>query len=253
MAVLRYLFRYDGCGHPCAWHESRADVYRGRRTMQVTSGAVSSRVGLICAEPMRLIGLVSAFEDHSFIRLHIGDVDTLLADRSLQYLILDVGKDSTWMEVQSTVRQSRPDIRQIVFGPDGDEELVLQSITLGARAYLDSNCGPQTVRQSVETVIEGGIWAPRRVLAKLIDRLLSQRAARVPHPDPTFSPRERQVLDLIMTACSNREIAAELGIEERTVKAYVTSLMRKTGAGNRVSLSVQATQNVMREQRSLPS
>jgi DNA-binding NarL/FixJ family response regulator len=221
--------------------------------MQVTSGAVSSRVGLISAEPMRLIGLASAFEDHSFIRLLIGDVDTLLADRSLHYLILDMGKDSMWMQMQSTVRQSRPDIRQIVLGPGGDEELVLKSITLGARAYLDSNCGPQAVRQSVETVIEGGIWAPRRVLAKLIDRLLSQSSARVRNPDPTFSPRERQVLDLIMTACSNREIAAELGIEERTVKAYVTSLMRKTGAANRVSLSVQAMQSVMREQRALLS
>jgi DNA-binding NarL/FixJ family response regulator len=61
------------------------------------------------------------------------------------------------------------------------------------------------------------------------------------------------VLDLIMTACSNREIASELGIEERTVKAYVASLMRKTGADNRVSLSVQATQNMMREQRVTPS
>jgi len=45
----------------------------------------------------------------------------------------------------------------------------------------------------------------------------------------------------------------ELGIEERTVKAYVASLMRKTGMDNRVSLSVQATQVSMREQRSLTS
>jgi DNA-binding NarL/FixJ family response regulator len=54
-----------------------------------------------------------------------------------------------------------------------------------------------------------------------------------------------------MTASSNREIAEELGIEERTVKAYVASLMRKSGVDNRVSLSVQATQESMRgKQRS---
>jgi DNA-binding NarL/FixJ family response regulator len=98
-------------------------------------------------------------------------------------------------------------------------------------------------------VIQGSIWAPRRVLSKLIDRLLTQSTPSVLLPAPTFSPRERQVLDLIMTACSNREIAEELGIEERTVKAYVTSLMRKTGAENRVLLSVRATQDVMREQQ----
>ncbi len=50
--------------------------------------------------------------------------------------------------------------------------------------------------------------------------------------------RERQVLELILMARSNREIAAKLGIDERTVKAYVGRLMRKTGADNRIKLSM---------------
>lgn len=194
---------------------------------------------------------MSAFEGHPSIRIHIDDIEALLADSSLHYLILDVDYNSPWLELQAKVRRLRPDVRQILLGPAGDEELVLRSITAGGRAYVDSNCGPLAVRQAVESVIQGFIWAPRRVLTKLIDRLLSQGVASAPPPAPTFSPRERQVLDLIMTACSNREIAAQLGIEERTVKAYVASLMRKTGADNRVSLSVQATQTVMREQRVL--
>jgi DNA-binding NarL/FixJ family response regulator len=208
---------------------------------------------LICTEPIRLMGLVSSFEDHPSIRIHIGELDMLLADRSLHYLILDVNYDPLRLETQSRVRRLRPDIGQIVLGPAGDEELVLRSIGAGSRAYLDSSCGPLAVRQAVESVIQGYIWAPRRILTKLIDRLLTQSAVTLPLPVPTFSPRERQVLDLIMSACSNREIASELGIEERTVKAYVASLMRKTGAYNRVSLSVRATRSVMREQQALPS
>jgi len=217
--------------------------------MQVLTGATCTRVGLVSAAPIRLMGLISAFEDHPTIRIHLGEIETLLEDRSLHYLILDVSHDPLWLEMQAKVRRMRPDVRQILLGPAGDEELVLRSITAGGRAYLDTNCGPLAVRQAVESVIQGCIWAPRRLLSKLIDRLLSQSPAVAPQPAPTFSPRERQVLDLIMTACSNREIAAELGIEERTVKAYVASLMRKTGADNRVSLSVQATQSVLRERR----
>jgi DNA-binding NarL/FixJ family response regulator len=57
------------------------------------------------------------------------------------------------------------------------------------------------------------------------------------------------VLDLMMAAYTNREIAEQLGIEQRTVKAYITSLMRKTGVDNRVSLSVHATQLSLREGR----
>jgi DNA-binding NarL/FixJ family response regulator len=57
---------------------------------------------------------------------------------------------------------------------------------------------------------------------------------------PHLTARERQVMDLILLARSNREIARELGIEERTVKAHVGRLMRKTGAENRIDLSMRA-------------
>jgi DNA-binding NarL/FixJ family response regulator len=217
--------------------------------MQPNSGATRTRVGLFSTEPMRLMGVISAFEDHPSIRLHFGEIDTLLEDRSLPYLILDMGYEGAWLETQIRVRRVRPDMGQILLGPAVGEEILLRSIAAGGRAYLDSNCGPLALRQAVESVIQGCIWAPRRVLTKLIDRLLLQGSVSAPLPTPTFSPRERQVLDLIMTACSNREIAEQLGIEERTVKAYVASLMRKTGSYNRVSLSVQATQSVMRGQR----
>jgi DNA-binding NarL/FixJ family response regulator len=82
---------------------------------------------------------------------------------------------------------------------------------------------------------------------------LNRRNPSVSLAAPTLSPRERQVLDLIMTSHSNREIAEELGVEERTVKAYVASLMRKTGTDNRVSLSVQATQDSLRDNRVMSS
>jgi DNA-binding NarL/FixJ family response regulator len=221
--------------------------------MQGTSGLGFNRVGLYSTEPIRLMGLISAFDGHPWIRIDIGDLDALLADSTLQALIVDTNYYSNWQETQQKVRRIRPDARLIILGPAGGDEMMVRAIAAGGRAYLDSNSGPLAVRQAVESVIRGCIWAPRRVMTKVIDQLLSQSGPIVPAQAPSFSPRERQVLDLIMTACSNREIASELGIEERTVKAYVASLMRKTGADNRVSLSVQATQNMMREQRVTPS
>jgi DNA-binding NarL/FixJ family response regulator len=220
--------------------------------MQGKSSYESIRVGLFSTEPIRLTGLHSVLEDYPGIAVVTGDFESLLEDESLEYLILDMGNNPAWMEIQFMARRLRPDIRQIVLGPSGSEELILQSIGSGARAYLDSSCGPLAVRQAVGAVIQGSIWAPRRLLSMLVDRLMSRSSPSVAIPSPTFSPRERQVLDLIMTARSNREIAEELGIEERTVKAYVTSLMRKTGVDNRVSLSVRAMQGSLREQRTLP-
>jgi DNA-binding NarL/FixJ family response regulator len=140
-----------------------------------------------------------------------------------------------------SIRQVRPHIRLIVIGPERDDELVLSSIVAGARGYLDLTAGPEVVRQAVEIVTSGSIWAPRRLLSRLIDRLLKvPEAAPASGGGPHLTEREQQVLELILTARSNREIAAKLGIEERTVKAYVGRLMKKTGADNRIKLSMSA-------------
>ncbi len=217
--------------------------------MQSNSLSLPTRVGLLSDEPIRLTGLESAFEGHVSILPVSGNLEAILSDLQIRYLILDAGSNSAWMEMQLKVRRLRPDIRLIVVGPAGNDELIMRSITAGARAFLDSTSGPLAVRQAVESVISGTIWAPRRVLSTLIDRLLSPQGVGVPVAPPVLSPRERQVLDLIMTASTNREIAAKLGIEERTVKAYVANLLRKTGAENRVSLSVEATRESMRDHR----
>jgi DNA-binding NarL/FixJ family response regulator len=218
--------------------------------MHATYVSSPTRVGLLSSEPIRLAGLSSVFENHLSILPVFGDLQALLADSALRYMVLDVSHSSAWMDTIVKVRRNRPDLRQVIVGPAGNDEMVLRSITAGARAYLDVNAGPLAIRQAVEAVIQGSIWAPRRLLSALIDRLLTHPIPGIVLAIPTLSPREQQVLNLIMTSRSNREIAEELKIEERTVKAYVSSLMRKTGADNRVSLSVQATQNSMREPRS---
>ena len=217
------------------------------------------RVGLIAPESIRREGLVSVFESHAYVRIVRGELDELLADPSLQYLILDLSSNHGWLKVLFSVRRKRRDIQQIIVGPCGEDEHVLQSVAAGARAFLDASSGPLAVRQAVECVIDGTIWAPRRLMSILIDRLLAGSVASAPPYvdaakkvssldiwDAELSPREREVLTLITLARSNREIAQTLGIEERTVKAYVASLFRKTGIESRVALVVRATQRSLR-------
>jgi DNA-binding NarL/FixJ family response regulator len=132
-----------------------------------------------------------------------------------------------------------------VIGPAGNDALVIDSIIGGARAYLDMTAGPRVVREAIEVVVSGSIWAPRRLLSRLIDRLLLSSESGASQSGPNLTARERQVMDLILLARSNREIARELGIEERTVKAHVGRLMRKTGAENRIDLSMRALGGLM--------
>ncbi|MGA2086818.1 MAG: response regulator transcription factor [Terracidiphilus sp.] len=202
------------------------------------------RIGLVSDEPIRLEGLASIFdqpaqEGHARLIPVTGTLDELLARSTLEYLVVDLHSSSVGLKALKAIRHRRPGIRLIVIGPQGNDQLVLDSIIAGARAYLESTAGPDTVRTAIEVVTGGSIWAPRRLLSKLIDRLLKVPHSGLTSAGPHLTGRERQVLELVLMARSNREIARQLGIEERTVKAHVGRLMRKTGADNRTELSMR--------------
>jgi DNA-binding NarL/FixJ family response regulator len=213
--------------------------------MPVTHKLTPIRIGLIIDEPIRMTGLASIFEqpasDGQAQLLPVtATLQQLLADNSIGYLVIDFHDSAGGLESLNEIRRVRPSVRLIVIGPEGNDELIMDSIIAGARAYLDLKEGPEMVRKAIEVVTEGSIWAPRRLLSQLIDRLLRVSESSSPAKIPYLTTRERQVLELILKARSNREIASELGIEERTVKHYVAHLMKKTGADNRIKLTLSA-------------
>jgi DNA-binding NarL/FixJ family response regulator len=203
------------------------------------------RVGVLTNEPIRRQGLASIFEygpseGHARLCPVFGSIEELSSDPTLGFLVVDLHSLSSAAETLAAIRRKHPGIRLIVIGPEGDDRLIMKSIRAGARAYLDLKASPEIVRQAIEVVTSGSIWAPRRLLSKLIDNLLvvsdsSLNANTRPH----LTSREHQVLELILMARSNREIARQLGIEERTVQAHVSRLLRKTGASNRIDLSMR--------------
>jgi DNA-binding NarL/FixJ family response regulator len=203
------------------------------------------RIGLVAGEPIRVEGLRSIFDlpatiGHPPLIPIVGTLAELLANHSIEFLVVDMNAAAGGVDTLQYVRRMRTDMRQIVIGPENDEELVLDCIVAGARGYLDSSAGPETVRQAIDIVVSGSIWAPRRLLSRLIDRLIGVPRSMLQTTSLRLSLREQQVLELILLARTNREIAGQLGIEERTVKAHVGRLMKKTGAENRIDLSMRA-------------
>jgi DNA-binding NarL/FixJ family response regulator len=203
------------------------------------------QVGLVADEPIRLEGLISIFEtisEEGQARLvpAPGKLDELLSRRSLRFLVFDMNSSSGGIGNLELIRRERPDLRLVVIGPEANDEFILDCIIAGARAYLDVTAEPNAIRTAINAVTEGSIWAPRRLLSKLIDRLLTKQDTSLINESPHLTARERQVLELILLARSNREIASQLGIEERTVKAHVGRLMRKTGVDNRIELTMRA-------------
>jgi DNA-binding NarL/FixJ family response regulator len=202
------------------------------------------RMGLLTDEPLRMEGLTSIFDEwpsngYTPLTPAFGNFEELLSDARLKYLLVDLNAFPSGLETVASIRRRRPELQIIVIGPEGNDNLIMDLILAGARAYLDQKAGPQIVRKAVDVVISGSIWAPRRLLALMIDHLLVASESSLTNAPARLTDRERQVLDLILTARSNREIARELGIEEHTVQAYVGRLLRKKGAENRIDLLMQ--------------
>jgi DNA-binding NarL/FixJ family response regulator len=213
--------------------------------MSATRSPAPIHIGLVSDEPIRLEGLVSIFDQPARngnppLVPVTGTLPEMLIRASIEYLVVDMHASPGGLGILDSIRRARPTLKLIVIGPEGNDDLVMESIISGARAYLDLTADTDTVRQAIEVVTSGSIWAPRRLLSKLIDRLLKVPDSSLTIGNTHLTSREKEVLDLIMQARSNREIARQLGIEERTVKAHVGRLMRKTGADNRIELTMHA-------------
>ena len=150
-------------------------------------------IGLVSDEPIRIEGLASIFEQVTLTgRATLvpipGSLDELLARQTLEYLVVDMHSSTAGLEILQAIRRVRPSIRLIVTGPEDNDELVLESIIAGARGYLDLTADGDMVWDAIEPVTSGSIWAPRRLLSKLIDRLLKRTDQSLTNVSPPQRP-----------------------------------------------------------------
>jgi DNA-binding NarL/FixJ family response regulator len=205
-----------------------------------TKNAEKLRVGLLEFEPLRVAGLRSILESEPRIEVAAFDLKSVLADRSISLVLFGLHEVPASFELLARLKADRPALKLIVVGSLKDDETIISAIAVGAKGYVEETATPEQLMQAIEIVLSGSIWAPRRVLSLFVDRALQFSAKPVRRHAAQFTEREQQVLRLLVAARSNREIAETLGIEERTVKAYVKKLMGKVGVDNRIALSIHA-------------
>jgi len=203
---------------------------------------VKQRIGVVATDPLRVLGLKAIFCEAMQIEIVHLSVPGVLDDGSLVLVLIDSECTDHLFELMATFRQVRPQLKLVVLGNETCHEYIQNVIGAGAKGYLSLAAKESEIRLAIEMVRDGSVWAPRKVLSRLLDR---QGGGGSPAARPQFTPRERQVLDLLRASHSNREIALSLGIDEGTVKAHVGRLMRKVGVNNRIALTVHpATQSV---------
>lgn len=132
----------------------------------------------------------------------------------------------------------------VVLADEPDETVVAESLALGASGCCNTHAAPEVLRQVALVVENGGLWVGQNLLQRLVggtSRALGTRSERQGNETwfSLLSDREAQVARLVAGGASNREIASELSITERTVKAHLSAVFEKLGLRDRLQLSLR--------------
>ena len=135
-----------------------------------------------------------------------------------------------------------PDARVVILTTFEQDEYIFGALRAGASGFLLKRTRPEELIAAVHTVAAGESLLSPSVTSRVI-----QRMAQQPTPDladqvklDELTKREREVLELVAGGFSNHEIAAELVIEEATVRSHVRRILMKLGLRDRVQIVIFA-------------
>jgi len=142
------------------------------------------------------------------------------------------------VEAIRRISAERPRTRVIALTSFLDDDKVFPAVRAGAAGYLLKDVEPQELVRAIRAVHAGEVLLHPAVTARLMEDVADGGAAA--SAPATLTPREREVAELIAHGRSNKLIALELGIAEKTVKSHVGSILRKLDLTDRTQVALHA-------------
>jgi DNA-binding NarL/FixJ family response regulator len=137
------------------------------------------------------------------------------------------------VETIIALRREFPDCRIIVITTYDADEDIYRALQSGAKSYLLKEMTLEELRETILGVHRGETPLPANVARRLASRLSR----------PELTPRELEIIRLIVRGFSNKEIGAEFGITEDTVKGHMKNLFVKLGVSDRTQAAIAAVQH----------
>jgi DNA-binding NarL/FixJ family response regulator len=162
-------------------------------------------------------------------------VDVVLLDIRME------GMDG--LRTLEALRRAVDGVRVLMVTTFGEDAYIAEAVQLGADGFLLKSGDPREILLAVHAVVAGGAYFSPAVARKLLDSRVSTRfiaRAEAAERFARLTRREQEVLVLVGDGLSNPEIASRLFLSEGTVKTHITSILRTTGARNRVEAALIA-------------
>lgn len=182
------------------------------------------RIAIVDDHPIVREGLAAALANRADFEIvaEFASAEELLSSRvTADVVLLDLELPGM-SGVDAVSQVTAPVLVLTAYANDDQIDAVLRA---GARGYLLKGAALAEIEHAIRVIARGERYIDPRVSARLV--ALSTA--------PRLSPREREVLKLIATGKSNKEIATDLGVTERTAKFHVTAILTKLNAENRAA------------------
>ncbi len=143
------------------------------------------------------------------------------------------------LEILATIQVLSPRTKVLLLSARLEDAVLSEALQQGAHGYLPKTATHRELLKAIRALAAGELWAPRTLLTVVVERLRQRLEARQGLPRAVRAPltgREREILQGILQGLTNREIATQLGISEKTVKTHLSSVFRKLNVRRRVDL-----------------
>jgi DNA-binding NarL/FixJ family response regulator/class 3 adenylate cyclase len=167
----------------------------------------------------------------------VAAADRLMPDVVLMDLLMP---EMGGLEAIAAIKQAHPEVEIVAVTSFIEEEKVTSALEAGASGYLLKDAEAEEVAQAIRAAYHGEVH-----LDPAVSRLLAQRLRQRKDAEPIepLTTREKEVLSQLAKGASNKEIAYELGITERTARTHVSNILGKLGLASRTQAALYAVEH----------
>lgn len=157
-------------------------------------------------------------------------------------ILLDITIPGGGLNAARTIAATSPVTKIVMLTASEAEEDVLTALKAGARGYILKGVSGRDLIKIVRDVYAGEAYVTPTLAASLLSEMQGGRPGQKPavHPLDELTERERQILEKVAAGSSNKEIAQQLFLSEKTVKHYMTNILQKLQVRNRVEAALLA-------------
>jgi len=169
----------------------------------------------------------------------------LVAEHMPDIVLLDISMPGGGLTAASRIAGAYPTVKIVMLTVSERDEDVHAALKAGATGYMLKGVGGGELVQVVRDVAQGASHVSPALAARLLKEAGAGRSAAVPADRLSeLTDREREILLLVADGKSNKEVARALDLQEKTVKHYMTNILKKLQVRNRVEAAVLARESM---------